>query len=83
MDNADKITTMLLESGETVTQRMRRIREPHRTHLFSLVERRLREVTDRLGPSASTEDKMVEVYLAGVHDGDQMSKMAARESSDG
>lgn len=68
-----------LQEQETVTTRMRRMREPHRTVLFSLVERRLKEVTDRLGPSSSAEDRMVEMYLVGVHDGDKMRKETDRD----
>lgn len=75
-DTPVNIGRLALESGETVTKRMRRMREPHRTALFEQVERRLKEVTDLLGPSASTEDRMVEIYLTGVHDGSQMQKIS-------
>lgn len=73
---SEDIGVLALEAGETVTARMRRTREPHRSTLFALVERRLREVTDRLGPSATVEARMVEIYLSGVHDGSEMQKRA-------
>lgn len=74
----EDIGKLALQSGETVTKRMQRIKEPIRTLLFRRVEQRLKEVSDLLGPSASTEDKMVEIYLIGVHDGSQIEKSASR-----
>lgn len=74
----DDIGKLALQHGETVTKRMQRIREPHRTLLFNRVEQRLREVTDLLGPSATVEAKMVEIYLTGVHDGSQMQQAASK-----
>lgn len=68
------IGKLALEHGETVTKRMQRIKEPHRTLLFRRVAQRIKEVSDLLGPSASVEDKMAEIYLTGVHDGSQMQK---------
>ena len=62
------------DTKETVTSRMQRIREPHRTNLFNLVEQRMREATNHLGPRATTEARMVEMYLLGVNDGSKMQK---------
>ena len=70
------IGRLALEAGETITRRVERMREPERSQLLNLMEKRMREVTELLGGGSSQESRMREIYLVGVHDGSQMSKIA-------
>lgn len=72
-----------LERQQSVTDKMRRIREPHRTYLFTAATERARQVVDRLGSSASRDDLLVEMYLVGLNDGSNMQKQASGERRQG
>lgn len=63
-----------LVNQEALVDRLKnRMIEPHRSNLFSMLERRRRQAIDRIGPS-DRDRLMAEMYLMGVNDGSEMYK---------